>query len=329
MSIDTAEQYKSDKYQRTAELERILQLGIPIEQVYQQEAGFALEVAGINFEEGDKILDLAVGQGFHSDVMRDITGADIDACDIAEKAIEKARSREIENRRRGVRSEINFILGDYGNIIPYLPENSRYRLVTIFGGSFGYLKTREAHEAALRDFHSLLEDGGKLIIQIRDREGRHPDRKTQHAWCREFNIEAGLKIAEGSDGTFGKFAREGEQVSCTRDTSKGDGVYYYELEPQDTNGLTPKTDNDPIYQKFSKYQDKDGVEYIAFGKAYIHPDGTEEDLGRAELLDYISRKNFPILKEMLERAGFRNIRIHDKPISRDKTVYNYVIVAEK
>lgn len=312
MAIDTAEQYKSDKYQRTAELERKFQMGMTIEEVYKKEADFALRSLGKDFlHPGDKVLDLACGEGHHANIVRDATGANIDARDVSEAAIQRAQTREITKQQNDVRGQINFAVGDMGHL-DSLPAGTRYKAVTILGSSFMYLGTPETHEQAIRNFRERLDDGGKIVFQFRDRGNRQIDPVKRKEWCDRLGVQYEQRKAEGPTGNFGKFAKPDEEVTVVHDATQKDGFYWYKVSPTEAEGL-------------------DDVKREAWGKAYIHPDGREEDMGNTEVLNYMSEEGARPLVRMLERAGFSRdkIKLNSEPFSEDGIWQNYTLVAER
>ena len=331
---DTAEQYKSEHYQRTAEIERKVFYGRDIKDVYTQEAEFALTAADVKFEGDEKILDLACGEGHHADVLREKTGRNIDAFDTSKVLIQNATERE-----RGItsstRAKINYCIGSYGGL-PLKPESespTKYKLITILGTSFMYLPTPEAHQDALNDFCRLLKKGGKIAIQFRGRvrisdEENNKREESQREWCKKLGVSLDHKIADGENGKLGRYAKKGEEVPVLRDLNKGDGMYFYDAPLSDTGGLTPTINE---YGDITKYVDSDGVERSSFGRAYINKDGSEENLGTTQIIDYMSVSAFPVLERMLEKSGFKNVKLMEDPktISVDGSCRNFVVVAEK
>lgn len=234
--IDTAEQYKSQHYQRTSEIERKVFYGRDIEDVYTQEAEYALAATDVKFEGDEKILDLACGEGHHADILREKTGRNIDAFDTSKVLIKNAAERE-RGIAEGTRAKINYCIGSYGDLPLKLESESstKYKLITILGTSFMYLPTPEAHQNALNELFKLLKKGGKIAIQFRGREKNMFDedkdnrRKLMQKWCEELGVSSEEDVtADGEGGKFGRFARKGEKVLVLRDLKQNDGMYFYD-----------------------------------------------------------------------------------------------------
>lgn len=311
MAIETAEQYKSQYYLRTADIESRFSNGLSLEDRWQREADFALDSAGQKFEKGDKILDLACGVGGHADVMRKKTGVDIDALDAASTYIEQARSREqIRRQSDSTRGKIDFIVGPMEGVKELTPSAGQYKLITNLGSSFMFGTKKETYEKACRDFFETLAPGGKLVLQFRQRRGTADPAKREE-WREKLGVRMAKKKSEGPNGAFGKPHPEGHEIDVMEDAQRGDALYWYDEEDASDG--------------------PDGVRRLKFSRAYIDPEGTEHLLGPAEFLDYMDMdpKVYAVLKDMLERAGFTNIELKTEPLSPDGCVHMVVVVATR
>lgn len=228
MSIDVpdaAEQYRSEHYQRTVEIERRIEDGVTADECYDRETDFSLHAAQVTLVPGDRVLDLCCGVGEHADRIRAKTGADIDAFDLSDQSIAKAASREeIRQRTAGVHGKISFALGDMGKILEKVPPAQRYKLVTVLGASFIYLETKEKYKKALTDYFSLLEEGGKLVLQFRP--GSPSSRRPKDPVRARDGVVLLSSLARPSKGR-GTFLKDGEEYELMQDMAQGDGCYYY------------------------------------------------------------------------------------------------------
>lgn len=328
--MENAEQYKNALYQRTSEIESRASHGLDIQERYEKEANLALRSADVRFAEGDRILDLACGAGGHANVMRKKTGVDIDAMDISKPLLEIAQRHEVTALQGGVRGKINFLEGSYGAIKEKVPGNATYKLVTILGSSFMYLDTPEAHQKALRDYFDVLAPGGKMVIQFRDRGDRQYDAGKRTEWGKKLGVERTDRKVEWPHGKFGQHAHGADWVTQLKDAAKGDGFYFYGAELTEEQvrqrHLHKKTDEKTGQTYFA---DADEVPHYSFGRTYVDASGDETDLGTTTLIDYTSEKSFPVLKRMLEKAGYRNVDLKSEPLSPDGAWRNFAVVAEK
>lgn len=311
-TLKTAEQYESPRYQRTAEIESRAFHGLTYEDRAKREADFMLRSAGIEIKQEDRILDLASGIAEHAHIMRMRTGADVDAREISQTLVSQAKSKEeIRQQTGAVRGKLDIALGDMGHILNSIPEGMKYKLITIGGSSFMYLPTEADHEKALADYFELLEPGGKIVIQYRERV-QPPNENQRTEWCRKLGVQIETKKAEGTMGNFGKYAKPDETVMILTDTEIGDGFYFY------------KVDIPPALRS------EGNVLRQSFGRAYINPDGTEEDMGVAHIIDLNSKEGYEKgLKPMLERVGFKNIHLGEEALSPDGSYHMFAVVAGK
>lgn len=221
-NTDTAEQYKSERYQHTVELERRAWLGLTADEVYEKEVDFAIQAAGLKLEKDEKGLDLACGAGEHALRLSQKLQGEIDARDISETLLDEAQKKQVQDVQEGSRSQVNFALGDYGNIKESVPGKSQYKFISILGSSFMYLQKKEDYQKALNDFFGLLKPGGKLVIQFRQRPAdKTPDMEKRKQWEEKFHVETFFQKASKEKGALGKFAKKGEEIHVVRNTEQG------------------------------------------------------------------------------------------------------------
>ena len=124
---------------------------------------FPLNPVAVGFLEEEfngkkKILDLACGDGKYSDALltqdRDITGVDLD----------KGMLEEAE-KRFDKRKNIKFI---FGNMLELSSVFKRERFDAVFciGNSLVHLTSTNKIKKALRELNSVMQNNGKLIVQI-------------------------------------------------------------------------------------------------------------------------------------------------------------------
>lgn len=356
--IDTAEQYQKSLYQRTQEMEACSAYGMTLKKRYEKEAQFALESAGIDlpFKPGSRILDLACGIGGHASVMRDLTGADVDARDLSAALInEGIRQEGIRLQRGDTRGRVHLAVGDMANIAPSLPEGVRYKLLTVLGDSFLYLPTPEDNQKALDQYFQLLEPGGKLVFQFRT--GVNPQSEQQsrewaisrREWAQRLKVEEHFLTAQEAEKTPGKCVQGGSEIYFIKDTEKGDGFYFYNALPKRLNGAKIVMGDllgaqiPQLYDSSGRkllgvygadnslrgYLDDVGVLHSAFGRVYVDADGNEEDLGIAEITGWRYLDAFPALEKMLLRAGFANVKLQQKPLTSNGDQIMFTVTAEK
>lgn len=271
-SADSAEQYNSPYYQRTVGIESRFDYGCTAGERYEAETDFALGCAGVSFQEGDRILDLACGIGAHADLLREKTGCDVDAFDREPNPIEAAKSREeVAQAREGVRQAISFRVGDMADISQKIEGDRRYKLITILGDSFIYLPNEDAIKNAFQQYVDLLEPGGKLVLQFRGRGANYQENSAEKDAMR---VKAGVVQRDDyvAKETYGDVsAGESVRYGLMQDISQQDGVFYYMDAPKEQSSLP------------------EGVRpRYAFGRVYVDQEGVEHNLGTAEITDYRS-----------------------------------------
>lgn len=111
----------------------------------------------------DRALDLACGPGVHAIDLAQ-SGIDIDAIDISDEYIERARQNATE---AGVMDRVNFFIHDMCDLDAL---DQTYELITNRYSSFGYYDDA-TNEAILAAAYDRLEPGGVLAFELQNREG--------------------------------------------------------------------------------------------------------------------------------------------------------------
>ncbi len=363
-SPDMSHHY-GELYQRTAELESEYCQGMTFEDRAATEVEFGLECADMTWEEGDQILDIACGVGEHSFQMAEQirkehgVNVNVDARDFSDALVTEAGQRAaLDQERHQVRDHITFRVGDMLHIDQSLEDGEKYKMITIYGSSFMYLRTKQDHENALKDFYDLLVPGGKLVIEFRERTSDW-DPAQMAAWCEKLGIEVENVKNEAveeqfpsPDGSAQPFPDNQEQICVIKDRDKGDGFYFYfvppiyhpafeglQLELDQLGRPSHFTDDDGYIHFWAKHEqngeiqcfvDRDGVEYNGFSRVYLDEMGGAHDMGATFLIDYMSQKGAEVLmNDMMPRVGFQNIHLEQAALSPDGAVEQFVIVAEK
>ncbi len=225
---ETAEQYQHLAYQRTQEIQARLSYGMTLEERYEIEARFALESAEfpLPFSPGSRILDMASGIGGHANIMRNVTGADVDARDLSNALIEEGRRQEDVRAVRGeIKGRIFLEVGDMANISASLPDGVHYKLITCLGDSFLYLPTPEANQEALNQYSQVLEPGGKIVFQFRT--GVRPQSKGQREewgkkraeWAQKLQVSESTLHAQETEMSPGKCVPKGSSIYWSQHAS--------------------------------------------------------------------------------------------------------------
>lgn len=282
-----SDQFESPKYTRTTEIETGFDYGCTVDERYEAETNFALQCAGIQFNPGDRILDIACGIGKHANLMREKTGCEVDAFDKSETLIEEANALEdIRKRQSGIRQAIRFNLGHMGDIAKETEAGRKYKLITILGDSFIYLPNEEAIRNAFQQYFDLLEPGGRLVLQFR---GRGPNYQEESPEKDAMRARLGIVAKDYiTKATYGK-KPAGSSFELMADETEHDGVFYYMVaEPDNTEGPS----------------------HYEFGRVYIDPDGNEHNLGTSEIADFrSSEEGRKILTILLTDVGFEKVSI--------------------
>lgn len=110
-------------------------------------------------KEGSKVLDIACGTGNYSIALTDL-GHKVDGIDLDDKMIEMAKEK---SEAKGLK--INFVAGDMREVKDIF-SHDKYDLVFCIGNSLVHLQTKEEIEKLFKGINSIMNNGGKLIIQI-------------------------------------------------------------------------------------------------------------------------------------------------------------------
>lgn len=114
----------------------------------------------LNLASGQTLLDVACGDGRHAHAFAQL-GLDVTGLDCSMPQLLRAA-------RRNEASRFNFDIlhGDMRK----LPRDRAYDVVTCLGSSFGYFETDEQNRQCLQDMVEVLKPGGKLALQVFNRD---------------------------------------------------------------------------------------------------------------------------------------------------------------
>ncbi len=130
------------------------------ETITKSEITLFKEILGI--KNGDRMLDLACGQGRHLIEMGTRGQFDLFGMDRSRYLIQRAKSI---SKKKGL--SINFKEGD-ARKLPY--PNDTFNYVTILGNSFGYFEATEDDIKILKEIFRVLKPEGKLLMDVADGE---------------------------------------------------------------------------------------------------------------------------------------------------------------
>lgn len=105
-----------------------------------------------------RALDAGCGTGFHSLLLAQL-GVEITAVDVSQKMLETA-SRHAKELGLSIKT----LCAPFGSLTRYL--NETYDAVFCLGNTLAHLAGEEQMTRALSDFHSLLEPGGVVVLQV-------------------------------------------------------------------------------------------------------------------------------------------------------------------
>ena len=130
----------------------------------QRQSSAKVEVENIvrllKIQQDDRILDLCCGTGRHSlELARQ--GYDVVGVDRMTSFIEKSK-QEAENYNL----EVEFVVGDMRE---YCQPNSFDIVINLFG-SFGYFEDPDDNRQVVKNMHTSLRPGGKLLIETMGKE---------------------------------------------------------------------------------------------------------------------------------------------------------------
>ena len=307
-AISTADHY-NQYYQDTVRLERGCDMGLPVDEVYQQEAAWSLKACGVDasyFQPGEGILDIASGAGNHVKHMNQLLGRTvaIDGVDGSEALIAEANKMKTEIAQSEVHNEIAFYVGDMAKISELKLDKTRYKLITILGSSFCYLNKAKTKKA-LHDLYNKLEPGGKIVVQYRAKD-QNPTAEMIK------NLEAGKAKLHMKTTT-----REinGKATELYTDETNKDSVYEYQVDCP-----LPDQENPQEYTQIQRegedvlrYADTDGIQYKSFGRVYIDSEGVEHQLAPTMVNWFLGEDTFPVTKKVMEEAGFQDVEMKTCP----------------
>lgn len=109
--------------------------------------------------ESSKVLDIACGTGNYSIALSNL-GHRVDGIDLDDKMIQMAKEK---SEAKGL--NINFVADDMRKVKDIFTQG-KYNLVFCIGNSLVHLQTKAEIEHLLKDIHSIMDNNGKLVIQI-------------------------------------------------------------------------------------------------------------------------------------------------------------------
>lgn len=112
----------------------------------------------IEFYQLKKVLDAGCGTGFHSILLAKL-GCEVTAVDVSEKMLVQLQDNAT---KYGV--YVKTVQASFQNFNEYV--NSDYDAVFCMGNSLPHLLNNDAIDSALKNFNSVLNEGGKLFLQI-------------------------------------------------------------------------------------------------------------------------------------------------------------------
>ncbi len=111
---------------------------------------------------GASLLDLACGTGRHS-VPLAAAGFAVTGADLMDPYLEQARARA-----RSAGQQVSFVQADMRDLSA-LPKGSFDAVVSLHT-SFGFFDTDEENLAVLREVHEVLAPGGRLLLDVMNRD---------------------------------------------------------------------------------------------------------------------------------------------------------------
>ncbi|PCC66672.1 Methyltransferase domain-containing protein [Nannocystis exedens] len=133
---------------------------LPVDADASAEIDAAFVQKSLDLTSGQKLLDVGCGDGRHAHAFAalglDVTGLD------------NSMPQLLRAARRNEASKFNFDIlhGDMRS----LPRDRPYDAVTCLGSTFGYFESDEQNRQCLQDMVELLKPGGKLALQVFNRD---------------------------------------------------------------------------------------------------------------------------------------------------------------
>lgn len=133
---------------------------LPVDADASAEIDAAFVQKSLDLASGQKLLDVACGDGRHATAFAAL-GLDVTALDNSMPQLLRAA-------RRNEASKFNFDIlhGDMRS----LPRDRTYDAVACLGSSFGYFESDEQNRQCLQDMVEVLKPGGKLALQVFNRD---------------------------------------------------------------------------------------------------------------------------------------------------------------
>ncbi len=317
----SSDHYNTLLYPKTVAMERGYANGLTPEELYQREGELALRAAGaldgqLQFEEGEGILDVAVGTGEHAMVMSNLLNdkVPITAMDRADVLIRQAEAK-VDALGGAIREKVKFRVGDMADIGQ--KEKETYKLITVLGQSFIFQNDHDRRQT-LKAMYDLLPKGGKLVLGWRSwKVDENKINKEELAKARE---DLGMEEEECE--------RDGAVRTLTKNTKTGESFYQYMADakhpdPSAPEGFYTEGNNGERY-----YKDKNGIYYFAFGRMFFDEKGNKYDMGVTDANNFLNVGNMDVIEAQLKEAGFADV----KPVEDEELMgmqANVAVVATK
>lgn len=114
---------------------------------------------GLTESSGRRILDLGCGPGYHARALAD-QGAEVVAVDISEQCLKELRALCDEKSVTAIGAAIGDTVA-YRDLAPYVA-------ILCLGDTLPHLRTHDEVLRVLADSHSMLEAGGRLVLEFRE-----------------------------------------------------------------------------------------------------------------------------------------------------------------
>ena len=284
----------SKHYQRVLDLEAMGMMGITSAEKYEREVEAVFNAEQGGFESLPKGAKVLDLACGRGDTSKIIREK---GCAVT--GVDFSSQAIADAKERFDESGINFQVGDMKS--PPKTEGG-YDAITCFGRSLAYFDKYEEYVEALRNWHTSLKDGGKVAIEWTEWSEGKKGGEWKSIRGTTVSTEPEFRIADQSTG---------ESLSFLPEVIENFDYPGHRL-------------NRPIEKR------RGG------GRLYIDQAGGRHETGSKDTLfvDLLRSRNFPLIKRMLEEAGFEGIKLVEapKPLTPDGNPMMckvFAIVAER